>query len=60
MDLVDKIIEDFVNEFTLKDRLFSDITDVLIENIYECIINNEELVIENNLSTKLLLLTYIK
>lgn len=60
MKIIDKVITDFVDNFSLKDKLFSDITNSLVENVYDYIFNDKELVINNNLFTKLILLTYIK
>lgn len=60
MEIIDKIITDFVDNFSLKDKLFSDITNSLVENVYDYIFNDKELVINNNLIAKLIFLIYNK
>lgn len=60
MEIIDKIITDFVDDFSLKDKLFSDITNSLVENVYDYIFNDKELVINNNLIAKLIFLIYNK
>lgn len=60
MEIIDKIITDFVDDFSLKDKLFSDITNSLVENVYYYIFNDKELVINNNLIVKLIFLIYNK
>lgn len=60
MEIIDKIITDFVDDFSLKDKLFSDITNSLVENVYDYIFNDKELVINNNLIVKLIFLIYNK
>lgn len=60
MEIIDKVITDFVDNFSLKDKLFSDITNSLVENVYDYIINDKELVINNNLIAKLIFLIYNK